>query len=57
MDIKVLQLHKRVSYEFKHIQDKYALDSDTKIFALADGTTQSFNSEIWAEIITKEFDK
>jgi hypothetical protein len=55
MDIKVLQLHKRASYEFKHIQDKYALDSDTKIFALADGTTQSFNSEIWAEIITKEF--
>ena len=24
-------------------------------FAVADGTTQSFNSEIWAEIITKQF--
>jgi hypothetical protein len=55
MDIKVLQLHKRASYEFKHIQDKYAINPDTKTFALADGTTQSFNSEIWAEIITKAF--
>ena len=57
MDIKVLQLHKRASYEFKYIQDKYAINPDTKIFALADGTTQSFNSEIWAEIITKGFVK
>lgn len=55
MSITVLQLHKRASYEFKHIQDKYAINSATKTFALADGTTQSFNSEIWAEIITKEF--
>jgi hypothetical protein len=55
MDIKVLQLHKRASYEFKNIQDKYAINPNTKIFALADGTTQSFNSEIWAEIITKGF--
>ena len=55
MDIKVLQLHKRASYEFKHIQDKYAINPDAKTFALADGTTQSFNSEIWAEIITKGF--
>ena len=55
MNIKVLQLHKRASYEFKHIQDKYAINSDAKTFALADGTTQSFNSEFWAEIITKRF--
>jgi hypothetical protein len=55
MAIRVLQLHKRASYEFKHIQDKYAINPDTKTFALADGTTQSFNSEIWAEIITKRF--
>lgn len=55
MDIKVLQLHKRASYEFEHIQDKYAINPDTITFALADGTTQSFNSEIWAEIITKRF--
>ncbi|WP_298289020.1 hypothetical protein [uncultured Lutibacter sp.] len=55
MSIKVLQLHKRASYEYKHIQDKYAISSDNNVFALADGTTQSFNSELWAEIITKEF--
>ncbi len=55
MSITVLQLHKRASYEFEHIQDKYAINSATKTFALADGTTQSFNSEIWAEIITKKF--
>ncbi len=55
MNITVLQLHKRASYEFKHIQDKYAINSETNTFALADGTTQSFNSEIWAEIITKGF--
>jgi len=55
MSITVLQLHKRASYEFKHIQDKYAINSETMTFALADGTTQSFNSEFWAEIITKEF--
>jgi serine/threonine protein phosphatase PrpC len=55
MDAKVLQLHKRSSYEFKHIQDKYSISIDGKTFALADGTTQSFKSEIWAEIITKEF--
>jgi serine/threonine protein phosphatase PrpC len=55
MSIKVLQLHKRSSYEFKHIQDKYAINSDAKTIALADGTTQSFNSEFWAEIITKGF--
>ncbi|MGV8877568.1 MAG: hypothetical protein ACOH2A_00925 [Sphingobacteriaceae bacterium] len=55
MSITVLQLHKRASYEFKNIQDKYALNSETKTFALADGTTQSFNSEIWSDIIAKEF--
>lgn len=55
MSIKVLQLHKRSSYKFKHIQDKFAISSDRKIFAVADGTTQSFNSEIWAEMIAKSF--
>jgi hypothetical protein len=55
MDTKVLQLQKRASYEFQNIQDKYAISADTRTYALADGTTQSFNSEIWAEIITKGF--
>jgi serine/threonine protein phosphatase PrpC len=55
MEIKILQLHKRASYEFKFIQDKWAINSKNQTIALADGTTQSFNSEYWAEIITKEF--
>jgi hypothetical protein len=55
MSITILQVHKRSSYEFKFIQDKYAISSDNSILALADGTTQSFNSEIWAELITSQF--
>lgn len=55
--VKIFQLHKRASYEFKYIQDKYALNDTHTCFALADGTTQSFNSERWAEIITSEFVK
>lgn len=55
MSIRILQLHKRASYDFKHIQDKCEINHTTKSFALADGTTQSFHSEIWAEIITKNF--
>jgi hypothetical protein len=57
MSIRILQLHKRASYEYKYIQDRYAISDDNMTFALADGTTQSFNSELWAEIITKEFVK
>lgn len=55
MSITILQLHKRASYTFKNIQDKFAINEANKCFALADGTTQSFNSETWAEIITKHF--
>ena len=55
MSITILQLHKRASYKFKNIQDKFAFNEANKCFALSDGTTQSFNSENWAEIITKHF--
>lgn len=55
MSITILQLHKRASYKFKNIQDKFAINEANKCFALADGTTQSFNSEKWAEIITSNF--
>jgi hypothetical protein len=55
MVIKVLQLHKRSSYEFKSIQDKYALSVGTNCYALADGTTQSFRSEQWAQLVTNSF--
>lgn len=55
MAIRVLQIQKRASYEFKFIQDKCSISQDKRTFAIADGTTQSFNSEIWAEIITSNF--
>ena len=53
--MKVLQLHKRSSYEFKAIQDKWAFNPSTGCLALADGTTQSFKSEIWADLVTSGF--
>ncbi len=55
MNITILQLHKRASYQFKNIQDKFAFNETKKCFALSDGTTQSFYSETWAEIFTKYF--
>lgn len=55
MGITILQLHKRSSYEFKYIQDKLSINLQNKTIAVADGTTQSFNSEVWADIITKAF--
>jgi len=55
MNVRILQIHKRSSYEHKFIQDKYGFSSDGRILALADGTTQSFKSEYWAEIVCKNF--
>jgi serine/threonine protein phosphatase PrpC len=57
MNIKVLQLHKRASYEYKYIQDKFEISLNNKCIALSDGTTQSFKSEIWAKMIVDEFVK
>lgn len=55
MSVTIFQLQKRSSDQYKNIQDKYAFNPDTATFALADGTTQSYNSEIWAELITHAF--
>jgi hypothetical protein len=55
MSIKILQLHKKSSYEYKFIQDKYDINYNNKTVALADGTTQSFNSENWASLLTSSF--
>ena len=55
MEIRTLQLHKRSVYRFENIQDKFAVNKKTGCFALADGTTQSFYSEKWAETITAKF--
>jgi len=55
MSVRILQLHKRASIEYKFIQDKFAFNEANNSFALADGTTQSYNSEIWAKIVSEEF--
>jgi serine/threonine protein phosphatase PrpC len=55
MNIKTLQLHKRASYEYKYIQDKYTFSVENKCIALSDGTTQSFKSELWAKMIVESF--
>ncbi len=55
MALKILQLHKRASYKYNYIQDKYAYSQETRCYAIADGATQSFNPELWADLITKRF--
>jgi serine/threonine protein phosphatase PrpC len=55
MSVKILQLHKRDAYQYKFIQDKYAINAENTVFAIADGTTQSFRSEAWAEILVRNF--
>ncbi|RKS00573.1 hypothetical protein [Flavobacterium sp. 102] len=55
MELKVLQLHKKASIEYKHIQDKYNFSNFNKCIALSDGTTQSFKSELWARILVDNF--
>ena len=55
MAIKVFQLHKRSSYEYKFIQDKYSYSLGSKVYTLSDGATQSIHSEKWAELITNSF--
>lgn len=55
MEVKVYQLHKRASLEYKNIQDKYSFSNSTKCLALSDGTTQSFKSELWANMLVDNF--
>lgn len=55
MRVTILQIHKRSSHEFKYIQDKFSISKNNTVIALADGTTQSFRSEIWAEMLVDEF--
>lgn len=55
MSAKIIQLQKRASYIYQNIQDKVAYNHAYQVFALADGTTQSFNSEKWAAMITERF--
>jgi serine/threonine protein phosphatase PrpC len=53
--IIALQIQKRDSIVFKDIQDKFALSVKDNVFALSDGTTQGFESGIWAELLVNAF--
>jgi serine/threonine protein phosphatase PrpC len=55
MSIKVFQLHKPESSAFKEIQDRLNISKDRKVIALADGTTQGHQSELWAQHLVDEF--
>ena len=53
MEIKVLQLHKKASIEYEHIQDKYSFSNSNKCIALSDGTTQSFKSDNLLSVLSE----
>ena len=55
MSIKVFQLHKPEASAFKEIQDRLNISKDRKVIALADGTTQGHQSELWAQHLVDEF--
>ena len=55
MKIKTLQIHKRSVNGFGDIQDKYYYNREKGVFAISDGATQGFKSEIWAEILVNNF--
>jgi serine/threonine protein phosphatase PrpC len=55
MKVRILQLHKPDSVSYEFIQDKFAINLSNKTIAIADGTTQSFESEYWAESIASIF--
>ena len=57
MEVKVFQIHKRSVYEYKFIQDKFSVNQENKTYAIADGTTQSFKSDVWAQLIVDDFCK
>lgn len=57
MNIKIFQLHKRSVYEYSSIQDKYSFNASQGVFAIADGATQGYKSEIWANLLVDNFVK
>lgn len=57
MKTRIFQLHKRSSYVFSAIQDKFSFDSQKNIYAISDGATQGYKSEIWSEKLVKSFIK
>ena len=55
MSINVFQLHKPEATSFTEIQDRFKISKDCNVIALADGTTQGYKSEIWAQYLVDEF--
>ncbi len=55
MKSKIFQLQKKSSKTFELIQDKIQIESKNLVCAIADGSTQSFRSEIWAHLLVSEF--
>ena len=57
MKFKVFHTHKKSALTYNFVQDKYEINPENKTIAIADGTTQSFRSEFWSELLVKEFCK
>ena len=57
MSIKVFQLFKPESNNITEIQDRFCVSQNQKVIAFADGTTQSYKSEEWAQFLVDEFVK
>lgn len=57
MKIKVFHTHKKSSGTYNFVQDKFHINPENKTIAIADGTTQSFRSEYWSDLLVQEFCK
>ena len=57
MNFKVFHTHKKSSLTYNFVQDKFYINPENKTIAIADGTTQSFRSEFWSELLVQEFCK
>jgi serine/threonine protein phosphatase PrpC len=57
MKFKVFHTHKKSALTYNYVQDKFEINPDNKTIAIADGTTQSFRSEFWSELLVHEFCK
>ena len=55
MRVRSFQIQKKSTEIFDNCQDKIHLDLNEKKFAVADGATQGFKSEVWADEISKSF--
>jgi serine/threonine protein phosphatase PrpC len=57
MNFKIFHTHKKSSLTYNFVQDKFCINPENQTIAIADGTTQSFRSEFWSELLVQEFCK